>query len=115
MLENPRFIQGVFAFEGRGFERPEPLRPDASHEVPRDRRAQIVYLRAGNSAPEMVYLVIRQNERPIRYFPIGAKSATHVPLAIVEDIMPEARIDILIGAPEGVRGTMILDLGWVEV
>jgi assimilatory nitrate reductase catalytic subunit len=63
----------------------------------------------------MVYLVLRQNERPLRLFPIGAKAATHVPLAIVEDIMPEARIDVLIAAPEGVRGTLMLDLGWVEV
>jgi hypothetical protein len=115
MLENPRFIQGVFSFEGRGLERPEPLRPVAAYEVPRDRRAQVVYFRAGNSSPEMIYLVLRQNERPLRYFPIGAKSATHVPLAIVEDILPEARIDLLIGAPEGVRGTVMVDLGWVEI
>jgi hypothetical protein len=115
MLENPRFIQGVFAFEGRGLERPEPLRPDASYHVPRDRRAQVVYFRAGNSCSEMVYLVLRQNERPVRYFPIGAKSAAHVPLAIVEDILPESRIDLLLGAPEGVRGTVLLDLGWVEI
>lgn len=115
MLENPRFIQGVFAFEGRGLDRPEPLRPAAIYEVPRDRRAQLIYLRAGNSAPEMVYLVLRQNERPMRYFPIGAKSAMHVPLAIVEDILPEARVDVSIGAPEGVHGTLLLDIGLMEV
>jgi hypothetical protein len=115
MLENPRFIQGVFVFEGRGLERPEPLRPDASYKAPPDRRAQLVYFRGGNSAPEMVYVVLRQNERPMRYFPIGAKSATHVPLAIVEDILPEARMDILLAAPEGVKGTLLLDIGLMEV
>lgn len=115
MLENPRFIQGVFVFEGRGLERPEPLRPAASYVTPRDRRAQLVYFRGGNSAPEMVYVVLRQNERPMRYFPIGAKSAMHVPLAIVEDILPEAHVDILLAAPEGVRGTLLLDIGLVEV
>jgi hypothetical protein len=115
MLENPRFIQGVFVFEGRGLERPEPLRPEASYKAPRDRRAQLVYFRGGNSAPEMVYVVLRQNERPMRYFPIGAKSATHVPLAIVEDILPEARVDILLAAPEGLKGTLLLDIGLMEV
>lgn len=115
MLENPRFIQGVFSFEGRGLERPEPLTPEVDYEVPRDRRTQLIYLRAGNSAGEMVYLVLRQNERPVRYFPIGARSATHVPLAIAEDILPEARVDVLIGAPEGLRGSILLDIGMVEI
>ncbi len=115
MLENPRFIQGVFAFEGRGLERHEPLRPEATYKVPRDRRAQLIYFRAGNSSEELIYLVLRQNERPVRYFPIGAKSATHIPLAIVEDILPEARVDLLLGAPEGVRGLVVLDIGLMEI
>jgi len=115
MLENPRFIQGVFAFEGRGLDRPEPLRPAATYKVPRDKRAQPIYLRAGNSSAEMIYLVLRQNERPVRYFPIAAKGATHVPLAIVEDIPPEAHVDLLLGAPEGVSGSLLLDLGLVEI
>jgi len=115
MLENPRFIQGVFSFEGRGLERPEPLKPEVVYKVPRDRRAQLIYFRAGNSAPEMVYLVLRQNERPMRFFPIGAKSATHVPLAIVEDISPEARVDVTVAAPEGAVGMVMLDIGLMEV
>lgn len=115
MLENPIFIQGVFAFEGRGLQRPEPLEPIATYQVPRDRRAQMIYFRAGNSSGEMVYVVLRQNERPMRYFPVGAKASTHVPLAIVEDISPEARVDLLIGAPEGVRGSLMLDVGLMEI
>jgi hypothetical protein len=115
MLENPKFIQGVFAFEGRGLHRPEPLQPGAVYEVPRDRRAQMIYFRAGNSSAEMVYVVLRQNERPMRYFPIGAKAATHVPLVIVEDILPESRVDLMIGAPEGVRGLLMLDVGLMEI
>ncbi len=115
MLENPKFIQGVFAFEGRGLDRPEPLKPEASYKVPRDRRAQLIYFRAGNSSSEMIYLVLRQNERPMRYFPIGAKSATHVPLAIVEDILPESHVDLILAAPEGVRGTVLLDIGLMEI
>ena len=115
MLENPKFIQGVYAFEGRGLDRPEPLKPEVVYKVPRDKRAQLIYFRAGNSSAEMVYVVLRQNERPMRYFPIGAKSATHVPLAIVEDILPEAHVDLSIGAPEGARGMLMLDIGLMEI
>jgi len=115
MLENPKFIQGVFAFEGRGLHRPEALEPGIVYAVPRDRRAQLIYFRAGNSCAEMVYAVLRQNERPMRYFPIGARSSVHVPLAIVEDILPEARVDLVLGAPEGVRGSLLLDIGLMEI
>jgi hypothetical protein len=115
MLEIPRFIQGVFAFEGRGLERPEPLQPLARHTVARDRRAQLIYFRGGNSSPELIYLVLRQNERPIRYFPLGAKAGAHIPLAIVEDIAPEAQLDVLVAAPEGVRGSLLLDIGLMEI
>jgi hypothetical protein len=51
----------------------------------------------------------------MRYFPIGAKGAVHVPLAIVEDIEPEAKLELLVGAPEGAAGSVLLDLGLVEV
>lgn len=115
MLENPRFLQGVFGFEGRGLERAEPLRPELVYQAPRDRRAQLIYFRGGNSSSQLIYLVLRQNERPMRYFPIGAQSSVHVPLAIVEDITPESRVDLLIAAPEGVRGSVVIDVGLVEV
>lgn len=115
MLEIPRFIQGVFAFEGRGLDRPEPLSPGARHTVARDRRAQLIYFRGGNSCPELIYVVLRQNERPLRYFPLGAKASAHIPLAIVEDIQPEASVDVLVAAPEGVRGSVLLDIGLVEI
>lgn len=115
MLEKPRFIQGLFNFDGRGLERPTKLGPEADYSVPWDKRAQLVYLRAGNSTDEMVYLVLSQNDRPVRYFPISAKGGTHVPLAIVEDLAPETRIGLSVGAPEGVRGTLLVDLGLVEI
>ena len=115
MLEKPSFIQGVYAFEGRGWERPAPLRPEAIYQAPRDRRAQLIYLRAGNSTPEMIYLLLSVNGRPFRYFPIGAKGAVHVPLAIVEDLTPESRLELSIGAPEGLRGAVLVDIGLMEI
>ena len=115
MLEKPSFIQGVFAFEGRGLERPAPLHPDAGYRVPPDRRAQLIYLRAGNPAPEMIYLLIRLNGRPLRYFPLGAKAGMHFPLSIVEDLPPEGKVEVAVGAPEGLRGSVLIDIGLLEV
>jgi len=115
MLEKPSFIQGIYAFEGRGLERPAPLRPDAGYNVPPDKRAQLIYLRAGNPAPEFIYLVISLNGRPFRYFPVGAKAGLHIPLAIVEDLPPESRLELTVGAPEGLRSSVLVDIGLMEI
>ena len=115
MNETPRFIQGVYAFRGAGLAELVPLQPAIVHKVPFDKRAQLIYLRAGNSTPEMVYLVLLKGKRPLRYFPIGAKGAVHVPLAIIEDIEPESVLEIAVGAPHDVEGTVLVDLGLMEI
>src|SRR5258708_1999304 len=109
MLETPQFIQGVYAFAGAGLEEPIPLRPEVTHTVPSDKRAQLVYLRAGSSVNEMIYLVLIKDQRPMRYFPIGAKGAIHVPLAIIEDLEPETKLEVRVGAAEGVSGSVVID------
>ncbi len=48
-------------------------------------------------------------------FPIGAKAGIHVPLAVVEDLQPDTRIEVFFGAAEGVSGTIVLDLGIIEI
>jgi len=111
----PRFLQGVFPFTGGGLDKPAPLDGKLAYKVPPDKRAQLIYLRAGNSSAELVYLVLTRDDKPMRYFPIGAKSAVHVPLAVIEDIQPGSKLEILIGAPEGVAGTVTLDLGLLEI
>ena len=115
MTETPKFIQGVYSFTGAGLHKPVSLRPEVTYTVPFDKRAQLVYIRAGNSLDEMVYLLLSRAKRPLRYFPIGAKSAIHVQLAIVEDIDPESVIDLSIGAPEGMAGAVMLDVGLLEI
>jgi hypothetical protein len=115
MLEKPIFIQGVFAFEGRGLERPAPLRPEVGYSVPPDKRAQLVYLRAGNPAPELINLLVTLNGKPLRYFPVGAKAAIHIPLAIVEDLAPESLLQLTVGAPEGLRSSVVVDIGLMEI
>ncbi len=48
-------------------------------------------------------------------FPVGAKPASHVPLAVVEDLQPETRIELFLAAPPGCYGTAVVDLGLVEI
>ena len=118
MIEStPRVILGTYAFQGTGYSRPIPLSGDAapSYTVPADKRAQMIYLRAGNSSAEMIALTLLRDGKPMRVFPIGAKAAEHVPLAVVEDLMPDTRLEVAISAPEGASGTVVLDMGLVEI
>ncbi len=115
MNEAPKFIQGVFKFRGAGLTRLAPLSPAATYKVPYDRRAQLIYLRAGNATPELVYLALNRGGKTMRLFPVGAKEATHVPLSIVEDVEPESELELCIGAPEGLDGSIVIDMGLLEI
>ncbi len=115
MIESkPRFLQAVLPFEGTGLDRPQKL-PTLAYTVPRDRRAQLIYMRAGNSSPELVSLALTRNGAAIRHFPIGAKAASHVQLAVVEDLQPDQRIEVTLAAPAGLAGTIIVDIGLIEI
>jgi hypothetical protein len=83
--------------------------------VPADKRAQLIYFRAGNSSGEMIYLVFIAGARTMRYFPVGAKGAIHVPLAVIEDISPGTKVEILVAAPEGLKTAVLLDIGFMEI
>lgn len=111
-ISKPKFIQGIFAFKGSGLDKSEQL---ASLTVAADKRAQPVYFRAGNSSGDLIVLSVTHDGELMRYFPVGAKSAEHVPLTVVEDILPETRIDVSVAAPAGVSGTVVLDFGLLEV
>jgi hypothetical protein len=115
MSETAKFIQGVFSFRGVGLAQSVPLSPVAAYKVPFDKRAQLIYLRAGNSSADMIYVALKRGGKGIRFFPIGAKGAIHVPLSIVEDIEPESELELCIGAPEGLEGSLLLDMGLLEV
>ena len=115
MHSTPRFLQGVFAFEGRGIDQPVPIGGALSYTVPDGVTAQPVYFRGGNTAAELVYLVLMRDGQPMRYFPVGAKADVHVPLRIVEDLDSGTVLELHLAAPEGVAGTVVVDLGIVEV
>ncbi len=111
----PRFLQGIYPFTGEGLQKPMLLSADLAYTVPADKRSQLIYLRAGNSSDELVYLLLRLGGKPMRYFPVGAKSAVHVSLAVTEDIFPETPLEILIGAPAGLGGNLVIDVGLLEI
>lgn len=113
-LSKPAFLQGTFAFSGSGLESPAPLE-GARYQVPYDKRGQLVYFRAGNSSDSLVTVVLLRDDEPMRYFPLGARGAMHVPIAVVEDLSPESRLTLQLAAPKGVDGTVVVDIGFVEV
>jgi hypothetical protein len=115
MTESPKFIQGVFLFEGSGLDRPGPLAPAAAYMVPADKRAQLVYFRGGNASDELIVVTLTRDGKLMRHFPIGAKSSVHVPLAVVEDVFPESKLALLVAAPKGVAGLVVVDVGIIEV
>jgi hypothetical protein len=112
--EKPAFIQGLYSFKGAGLAHPIAFDPPVTYTVPADKRAQAIYFRAGNPSAEMIYLVLTRNSIPIRYFPVGAKGAIHVALAVVEDLDPETHMEILAAAPRG-ETSVLLDVGFMEI
>ncbi|MFI7585770.1 molybdopterin oxidoreductase [Spongisporangium articulatum] len=115
MYTRPRFLQGVFPFSGAGLEKAEPLHESLRHVVAPGVVAQALYFRGGNSSDELVTLVLTRDGVPMRYFPISAKGDVHVPLRVVEDLPGGTVIELYLAAPEGVSGTVVIDLGLVEV
>jgi hypothetical protein len=111
----PKFLNGVYAFHGGGLDKIAPLSDKLAYAVPSDKRAQLIYFRAGNSSAEMVCVVLMRDGQPMRYFPISAKGAEHVSLAVVEDLTPDTKLDVFIAAPQGLQGTLVIDIGLLEI
>jgi assimilatory nitrate reductase catalytic subunit len=111
----PRFLQGVFPFQGKGLEKPVVVNPALRYVVPDGVVAQALYFRGGNSSDEMITAVLLREGVPMRYFPIGAKGDVHVPLRVVEDLSAGTMLELQVAAPDGLAGTIVVDLGLVEV
>ena len=111
----PKFLSGIFPFNGRGLESSAPLDSGVSYTVPADRRSQLIYFRGGNSSGELVCVTLVRDGKPFRLFPIGAKAAIHVALAVVEDLAPETNLEVMLSAPAGASGQVVLDIGLVEI
>ena len=111
----PRFLQGAFDFDGRGYDKPAPLDGSLCYTVPAGATTQPVYFRGANSSDQMITVVLCRDGAPMRYFPIAARGATHVALRVVEDLLADTVLELQVAAPEGTSGTVIVDLGLVEV
>ncbi|MGY4645623.1 molybdopterin oxidoreductase family protein [Cellulomonas sp. URHB0016] len=112
---HPTFLQGVYALTGKGLAAPALLDVSLSYTVPDGAVAQTVYFRGGNSADELIVVVLVRDGTPMRYFPIGAKGDVHVPLRVVEDLEPGTTLEVHAAGAAGVSGVVIVDLGLVEV
>jgi hypothetical protein len=115
MMTTPRFLQGAFAFEGGGLAKPSLLHPTLTYTVPEGTTGQVLYVRGGNASDELVSLVLVFDGAPARWLPIGAKADMHVSLRVVEDLLAGSSVEIHLAAPEGTSGTVIVDMGLVEV
>src|SRR4030081_2171939 len=106
---NPRFLQGAFTFDGKGYDSPALLDSSLRYVVPAGMITQPVYFRGGNSADELITIVLMRDGAPMRYFPMGAKDGVHVPLRVVEDLIADTVIEVFVAAPDGLSGTVFVD------
>ncbi|MDL9945824.1 molybdopterin oxidoreductase [Gordonia sp. ABSL11-1] len=113
MSSTPRFLQGVFAFTGTGLTKPAPIDPSLTFVVPPGLTAQPLYFRGGNSCDDLIYVTLTRDGRPMRIFPMGAKASVNVPLRVVEDVDPDSTLELVLAAPEGVTGDVVIDFGMV--
>jgi hypothetical protein len=111
----PVFLQGPFEFEGNGLAKPSLIDESLRYTVPAGSTTQPVYFRGGNSTADMITVVLFRDGKPMRYFPIAANGATHVALRVVEDLLADTVLELFVAAPSGSSGTVIVDLGLVEV
>jgi assimilatory nitrate reductase catalytic subunit len=115
MISKNVFLQGSFTFEGSGLDKLAAIDPALTYTVPAGVITQPLYFRGGNSTDELITVVLMRDGTPMRYFPIGARAGTHVALAVVEDIEDGTTLELHLGAPDGLTGTVVVDLGLVEV
>jgi assimilatory nitrate reductase catalytic subunit len=114
-VSTPRLLQGIFPFEGQGLDTPSPIDPALTYTVPAGNEAQFVYFRGGNSSSELVCAIVMRDGEPMRYFAIGARSGTHVALRVVEDLLADTVVEIHLAAPAGLEGTVVIDVGLMEI
>ncbi len=115
MHSTSRFLQGIYEFTGHGTAKPELLHPDLRYTVPPGITTQPLYFRGGNSTDELITIALVRDGVPMRLFPIGARSGCHISLRVVEDLADGTVLELHLAAPDGLTGTVVVDLGLVEV
>jgi assimilatory nitrate reductase catalytic subunit len=115
MHATPRFLQGIFPFAGQGMDKPVPIDQSLTYVVPDGVVSQPLYFRGGNTTDELICVVLVRDGQPMRYFPLGARSGTHVSLRVVEDLEAGTVLGLHLAAPDGHTGSVVVDLGLMEV
>jgi len=115
MGSSPRARVGSAGFDGPAGDVPATLHPDLTYTVPAGITTQPLYFRGGNATDELITVVLVRDGVPMRYFPIGARASTHVALAVVEDLEDGTALELQLAARAGLAGTVVVDLGLVEV
>ncbi|MBV8930794.1 MAG: molybdopterin oxidoreductase [Mycobacteriaceae bacterium] len=115
MASSPKFLQGVFPFNGTGLDKRELIDESMVYIVPAGVIAQPLYLRGGNSSDELIVVTLLRDGQPMRLFPVGARASVNVPLRVVEDVDPDTRLELTIAAPAGTTGDVVIDFGLMEV
>ncbi len=105
----PRFLQGIYVFEGQGLRNPVLLNPSLVYTVPDNGVAQLVYFRGGNATDRLVTIIVMRDGEPMRYFPLGAQADTHVPLRVVEDLLADTKLEIQIAGEAKARLSLTSD------
>ena len=99
-------LQTITEKEGDGLDSPKAL--NLTYTVPQGCTAGVQYVRAGSTAPGMANITLLQDGKVMRYVPVAAGNAMHVPLAIVDELRPGTEIAIAVAAEA--YGTLILDI-----
>lgn len=104
-------LQTITTVEGEGLNSPSPL--NLTYTASQGCTAGVQYVRAGNASGGMVNVTLLKDGKVMRYFPVAARSSTHVPLSIVEEVQPGTEVSV--SAAGESSGTLILDIGILEV
>ncbi len=110
----PILLQGVYPFMGNGLMNPHLISPDLVYTIPEGKKAVLMYLRAGNASDQLIYISVLGDGKVRRYLPIGPQGASHVELAIKDDIPGGTKLELFLAAAMGVLGTVVIDVGLVE-
>lgn len=104
-------LQTITDVEGEGIDSPQDL--NLTYSVSQGCTAGVQYVRAGNTTEGMINITVLKDGKAMRYVPVAAGGAIHVPLAIVDELQPGTEVSI--GAAAERSGKLILDVGILEV
>ncbi len=92
-----------------------PLDAELTYMVPDGVVAQAVYFRGGNTTDELIMRRADPGRRADALLPDRRQERLHVPLRVVEDLDGRHRRRAAARRAGGVTGTVVVDLGLVEV